>query len=126
MKFRTTRKEIMEGFENVIQIGYCNAQFLLGCVAPVAYTCGRDGWNSDVYDLSAVSDDFFGWAVSTGYKPFGNVKVKFDTVHSYEKAAEEIRYNTSDYWTRKKLLTDLLKSFIQSVKIENGLAKIDN
>lgn len=123
MKFRTTRKEIMNGFNHVIKIGNCDAQTLLSALSPCAYTCNRDGWQSDIYDLASL--ELYGWAISTGYGPFGNVKSNRETVKAYEKTAREIADNNHNWETKKKLLTDLLNSFIQTVKVENGLAKID-
>lgn len=123
MKFRTTRKEIMNGFNHVLCVGYADLDSLLNLLSPVGYTCGRDGWNADVYDLAPV--ELYGWAIVSGYRPFGNLRVKHETAESYNKAAREIMNNSPEWEKRQKLLTDLLKSFIQSVKIENGLAKID-
>lgn len=40
MKCRATEKEIRNSFSDVVRIGYCNAQNLLICENPFAYTCG--------------------------------------------------------------------------------------
>ena len=64
MKYRTTRKEVSNGYTNVFRCGYCELQPIeryLG--APVAYTCGVYGWNLDVYEISARRI-----AITTGYR----------------------------------------------------------
>ena len=82
MKYRPTKKTIMEGYSRVISVGYCNLQRLLAFQTPVAYTCGTYGWNADVYNFGA------GAVIVTGYRPFGNFKAKYDLCRKYEKLAD--------------------------------------
>ena len=49
VKFKTTDREIKEGFARVIRIGYCEAQYLLNFENAIAYNCGAYGWKYDVY-----------------------------------------------------------------------------
>jgi hypothetical protein len=73
---------------------------------PYAYTCGGDGWHSDIYSIGTV-------AISTGYQPFGDIKVDYDTVKRYDdKAAEILASRAEDTATR---LNDLLHDFIEEV-----------
>ena len=64
MKFKTTRKAIKQGYENVIQVPYCGLQNLLRCESPIAYTTRAEGWGADIYDFGNT-------AIVTGYAPFG-------------------------------------------------------
>lgn len=81
MKFKTTRKAIVNGSANIISIGYCDAQYLLRYHDPVAYTCGVYGWNFDVYEVDGVT-------ICTGYRGMPGRSAK--NVHEYEKQAREI------------------------------------
>lgn len=79
MKFRTTRKEIQSAHKTIYKLGYCEAQYLLQDHSPVAYTCGTNGWNADIYLIDGV-------CICTGYRPFGQY-VPYGMVHQYEQAA---------------------------------------
>lgn len=109
MKFRTTRKEVMGGYNKTIKIGYCDAQTLLKYVAPVAYTAGTYGWNADIYDMGG------GVAIVTGYRPFGNMKPNYEVVREYEALARAIDWHTTDYTKRKEHVEQLLDRFIEEV-----------
>ena len=63
MKLKTTKKDVMDSYNDIISIGYCDAQFLLRGVDPIAYTVGTYGWNADIYNVNGV-------AIVTGYRPF--------------------------------------------------------
>ena len=84
MKYKTTRRAIMNGFNTVIYCGYCDLQTLLTYENPAAYTVRREGWGADVYDLGG------GVALVTGYAPFGSVRIPYDTCKEYEKKAAAI------------------------------------
>ena len=87
MKYKTTNKAVNGGYSKVIRIGYCNAQHLLRFQNPVAYTCGVDGWKSDIYAYGP-------YAISTGYQPTGDICPKYDMVREYDVAAEKILCRT--------------------------------
>ena len=115
MKYRTTRKEVTNGYYYRLEVGYCDLQHLLNFENPVAYTCGTYGWNADVYQ---VWDNF---AIVTGYRPFGNIKSKYDRNMEFDKRAEQIAYDYKrDYDERRaemrKLLEELCDSYIADVK----------
>lgn len=61
MKYRTTRKAIVNGSAHMISIGYCDAASLLINHQPIAYTAGVYGWNFDVYEIDGVT-------ICTGYR----------------------------------------------------------
>lgn len=117
MKFKTTKKEIMNGFPRVIRVGYCNLQHMLYLENPVAYTCGGDGWHADIYDVGA------GTAICTGYQPFGNITPSYQTQSEFDNKGEEIarRYNRGDisYEQCKSSLKELVRDFVGTVIGEN-------
>lgn len=61
MKYKTTRKSVVENSTNIIAIGYCGADHLLRGIEPRAYTCGVYGWNFDVYEVHGLT-------ICTGYR----------------------------------------------------------
>lgn len=109
MKYKTTKRDVMNGYAAVISVSYCGLQTLLRCETERAYTTRREGWAADVYDFGMT-------AIVTGYAPFGNIKPDYDTVHRYEKAAEKIAYNYDLTWEEQKTqLSALIKEFIEEV-----------
>lgn len=83
MKYKTTVKELKNGYNFVIEAGYCDLQSLLEYKDPIAYTCGLYGWNFDVYDI-------YGIAIVTGYRGMfsKNTKYDYDTIKSYEEKSQ--------------------------------------
>ena len=116
MKFKTTKKAVMDGYSFVIETGYCSVYDLLSAENPIAYTCGLYGWNADIYAFDDV-------AIVTGYRPFGRLKINHETVERYKKAAEEIKKANRyfDYANMRTLLRALISDFIDTVKKENGI-----
>lgn len=108
MKFKATRKMIMNNYHKVIEISYCGVQHLLYHKSPIAYTCGVYGWNSDIYDLGN------GVAIVTGYRPFGNIHPNYSIVNAYDRIARGV-IETTPYELREKALSKLLNEFIEEV-----------
>lgn len=83
MKYKTTAKELKEGYHKIISVGYCGLQSLLSYKSPVAYSKGIYGWNFDVYDIDGV-------AIATGYRgmPSKNTKCNYELIREYEKKSE--------------------------------------
>ena len=103
MKFKTTKKEMLES-ANVIAAPYCALQSLLSHKNPVAYTSGAYGWNCDIYEIG------YNWYIATGYRPFGNVSVNIDTINDIEKRAEKIiKSDILDYYGRVVSLDCLIE-----------------
>lgn len=110
MKYRTTKKAVKNGYSRIISISYCGLQNLLAHLSPVAYTCGRDGWYSDIYEVAP------GTVIVTGYQPFGTSQ-DYDLVHAYDVKAEKIMRNWSiPYEDRLKKCEGLLQDFLAACK----------
>ena len=103
MKYKTTRKAIVNGCENIRSAGYCDLSYLLQNHSPIAYACGIYGWNFDVYEAYNVT-------ICTGYR--GMPGKRLDDVQEYEKKAREIwsSYDTP-YETKKEKIEKLLYEF---------------
>lgn len=89
-------------------IGYCQAQYLLRGLTPIAYTAGIHGWNEDIYSYN-------GKLISTGYRLHGKTSVKYDILHEYELKAQEIVLNIFDIWERDEKLDALRDEFFKKI-----------
>ena len=112
MKFKTTRKAIKQGYENVIQVPYCGLQNLLKCENPIAYTARAEGWGADIYDFGNT-------AIVTGYASFGNICPSYETNRRYEQRAREITDGIYNWEEKKALLNKLIKEYLQEVLSNN-------
>lgn len=111
-KVKVTQKEIKETYENVVVIGYCNLQYLLNYFTPQCYTVRKEGWASDIYDFGTT-------AISTGYAPFGNIHIDYDTLQHYDEIGKKLRYNSVLSWqAKKKKARELINIMIRKA-IEN-------
>jgi len=109
MKFKATKKEIMNGFR-CYKVGYCDLSHLFYALEPIAYTCGVYGWNADIYDLG---NDI---AIVTGYRPFGE-SVNYEICRKYDRKAQKI-INVSfkiPYERKRKALDMLIKKFMVEI-----------
>lgn len=86
MKTKTTKKAIMNAYENVIKVGYCDLQDALKWREPNFYTEGVYGWNSDVYVID------YDTVIVTGYRPFGNIELPREVIDALNKCAVNITH----------------------------------
>lgn len=107
MKLKTTKKQIRENFNTILSIGYCDAQYLLDCKNPFAYSAGLYGWSCDYYQIGNI-------CICTGYSPIGT-PVNYELLNELEKKAEQIKkdHNLSSS-DREKQLDELLKQLIET------------
>lgn len=99
MKYKTTRKAVVNGSVNVRSAGYCDLSYLLRNHSPIAYTCGVYGWNFDVFEV-------YGVTICTGYRNMPGKRL--DGVQEYEKKASEIWGNYSMPYEEQKEKTEIL------------------
>jgi hypothetical protein len=111
MKFKATKSQMRTGYNRIISIGYCDAQYLLHYENPTAYSAGNLGWSCDYYDIDGV-------LISTGYSPLSdkNAKHDYDTIRDYDKQAEKIvcDYNAK-YEDKQEKVKQLLREFVKAV-----------
>lgn len=110
MKYKTTKRAVMDGYDFVISVGYADLQHLLYYKSPVAYTSGQYGWNADIYD-------FWNIAICTGYRPFGNISSsKYGINRMFNNMAEEVYMERNlSYDDKAKRLDDLLDKYVKYV-----------
>lgn len=101
MKTKVTKKAIMQAYENVIKVGYCDLQDALKWREPNFYTVGVYGWNSDVYVIDCDT------VIVTGYRPFGNIELPREVINTLNKCAESIthylKYDTAKIYLNNNL-----------------------
>lgn len=113
-KVKVTQKEIKSTYNNVVAIGYCNLQYLLNYFTPQCYTVRKEGWASDIYDFGTT-------AISTGYAPFGNIRIDYEILRHYDKIGEKLRYDSVLTWqAKKKKAKQLIEKIIkEAIKKED-------
>ena len=103
MKYRTTRRAIVQGSTRLVSAGYCSIQTLLRNHEPAAYTRGVYGWNFDVYEV-------YGLTICTGYR--GMPGATAHGIHEYENAARAIMDDPCLPWPeRDDRIEALLREF---------------
>lgn len=105
---KLTMREVKESSKNVIKLGYCEANALLSPLKRNGYTSGVYGWNSDIYYVGNV-------AISTGYRPFGNIRPDFVLTREYETKARAIRTKDINWEEMQQELLELLEEYISKV-----------
>lgn len=109
MATQTTRKYIMNSFDNVYSAGYCSLQTILREMDRKWYTFGTYGWNADVYMLDIDT------VIVTGYRPFGKrIPPEF---MEYEDRARKIMDDYSIPWDERcAACNDIAKEFFEKIK----------
>ena len=111
MKIKVSQKQIREGYDKILIVGYCDLPFLLKGQEPRYYTCGVYGWNSDVYHIDNRV------AICTGYRPIGNVRTNDKGLNiKYNDKARKI-YEDYDIPYQKRIdkINKLLEKYIEEV-----------
>lgn len=117
MKYKTTKRAVMDGYDFVISVGYADLQHLLYYKSPVAYTSGQYGWNADIYD-------FWNIAICTGYRPFGNISSsKYGINRMFDKTAEEVWGDCNlSYDDKVKRLDSMSRTYVDYIVRTHRLA----
>lgn len=111
MKTKTTKKAIMNAYENVIKVGYCDLQDALKWREPNFYTAGVYGWNSDVYVID------YDTVIVTGYRPFGNIELPREVINTLNKCAVSITHYL-DYDMAKIYLNNNLDELASGIEYD--------
>lgn len=114
MKYRVSKKQVMNGYNNIISVPYCRLQTLLKCEKVEAYTARREGWAADVYGFDNDG------AIITGYAPFGNIKPSAELMEEFEEEARKICAKYSVFEEVEWRLNILARQFIDAAVAENN------
>lgn len=107
MKIKATQKALKANFKKIVCVGYCDLYHLLYYQEPTYYTTRSEGWASDIYIFDNI-------AISTGYAPFGNIRINYDVLREYDENARKIVENWGvKYDTKVKKVNKLLKKFLK-------------
>ena len=109
MKYKTTRKALVDGSINIKAAGYCELASLLHYHEPQAYTAGVYGWNFDVYHLHGVT-------ICTGYR--GMPGARLVGCAEYEAKARKINEEYSRPWEERK--ADVERILEEFCKLNGG------
>lgn len=113
MKFKATKKQMRNGYNKIISVGYCEAWYLLRGIDPIAYSAGENGWACDHYDVDGV-------LISEGYAPLANKNTAVDhnTIRWYNESAKDIIFEHSNNYDKQcELIRDLRARFIAEVSV---------
>jgi len=107
MKFKTTKKEIRNGYYRIIGVGYCAMQYLLNFEDARAYSTRAEGWACDYYDIDGI-------CISTGYAPLAckNAHVDYKMIDKYELQARMIANIEMTLDEKKEAVNKLLHEFV--------------
>lgn len=105
MKFRTTRKEMLNTCSCQC-VPYETLRDLLKFEEPNAYTMGVYGWNADIY----VNRDR-PMAIVTGYRTFGTMFFTIDELEAWNAKAIEASKNSSTFSQEREAVTKVLGAF---------------
>ncbi|WP_423858724.1 hypothetical protein [Alloscardovia omnicolens] len=103
------RKDVEYSFPSIIKVGYCQLKYTLQALdmERVGYIRGVNGWNCDVYRLEK------GIALTTGYRPFGNVRVDSDRLRALEEAVQAVPWEYYD--KRAQVARKGIESIIEDI-----------
>lgn len=89
-----------------LSLGYCEYQDIFRYLDANAYTCGLYGWNADVYEVGG------NFAIVTGYRPFGKVRLRIrnDALKEIADLAEEYTRSSMGQEEFKGKIKDVLRN----------------
>ena len=106
MKVRVSEREVRKQMSTIVKVGYQGAHYLTIFENCHFYTSGLTGWNSDIYTI-------WGMALSTGYRPFGNVEAI--NLQRWENKAKGVYESKKiSYSQKEKRIHNLFKEFMKS------------
>ena len=116
MKLKTTKRNIRENSGTILNVGYCELQYLLYYCNAFAYSAGVYGWSCDFYQPSFK---FSGVCIATGYNTerMGGKRVSYELVKEYEQKAREL-VNDYSQINKREALNALIDEFIEKALTE--------
>ena len=108
MKFKVTKKEMINGYNKILSTGYCTMQYLLQYQNPIAYSAGVNGWSCDYYNIDGI-------LISTGYNPINSTNMisDYDTIHKFEIEAQRTICSDMDYEIKKQIVNQYLYELLE-------------
>lgn len=111
MKYKTTRKAIVNGSVNVKCAGYCDLSHLLHYHEAVAYTAGVYGWNFDAFEV-------YGLTICTGYRNMPGSRL--EGIREYEEKARAIINDWETYKGNYEAKKEAVEKLLQEFCLKNG------
>ena len=109
MKTRVIRKDIINNYANILNLGGACIN-LLRYEDPFAYNAGKH-WNWDAYYINGV-------ILIAGYKNMIGERVDWDVLHEYDKRAKEVQdhYMTGPYDVRAAKTHEIIMELTEKFK----------
>lgn len=108
MKTEITKKEIMSRFKKVYSLRFETGYKISRFINPDYYTCGKYGWNCDVFNIGNKV------ALSYGYRPFGKEypeEQQEELVRKLEKLESRYDKGIIKYDTMKRKGREIINEF---------------
>ena len=108
MKIRTTKKEIVSSFSKVYYLSQMVGYEISRYLNPDYYTCGKYGWNCDVFNIGNR------FALTYGNRPFGKEypeERQHELVKKLEKLEARYDRNAIKYETMIKKGREIINEF---------------
>lgn len=112
LKGKVTKKELTEGYYNIISIGYCRAEYLLKYKTPRFYYSNIYGWRFDVYEIDYSTILTTGYAYLKTHKKQSKIN---EIIEKYDNKAKNIIQNYN-YKTINKRLDNNFNKCIKELK----------
>ena len=115
MKVKTTKKQVRESYDAIIDAGNGNIQNLLTPLDAEWYVVDSIGWACDVYEVG------YGVALTDGRQSFGTIKPDREFMRRYDKKAAEIidsyrgMIGEEAYIKRNTEIAELRGKFVEEV-----------
>ena len=108
------KKDVQAQF-NCFRVGYCDIQYVASGAAKLGSTGGVYGWNADVL----VSQEYPGYAIVTGYRPFGYHDPMITKIaREYNRRGKKLYSQGYDHAKACRLFNEMMRKMI------NHLAKV--
>lgn len=114
MKYRTTKKAVMNGYARVYCARFAEFQHLLRKADAVAYVADETGWRADIYDLGIITGEMLDVAICTGYGPFGR-EMPDGLAKEYDRKAAALDVSAMGYDAWSDALRVLQREFLRKL-----------
>lgn len=110
MKTRVIRKDIIDNYAHVLNLGGACVN-LLRYENPVYYNAGKYGWNWDAYYINGV-------ILIDGYRNMIGSRINLDILHEYDLRAKKIQdhYMCDNYNVRAVKTREIIKELTERFK----------
>lgn len=122
MKTKASKRDIMSRFKWVLKVKDGGLKELLKYETPEAYTCGKYGWNCDIYTCS----EFPNVCISTGPRPFGNLELSGENIKHFRSIIHAFEISGINKEKYNELVIDFFEAIEVSAEEATGIKEKGN